>query len=52
MKRFTDQRGSVTSELTFGATVITILVLGGLAAMAQIEHVSFTVLLHQLSNNH
>jgi hypothetical protein len=47
---FTSQRGSVASELSFGATVVGILVMGGLYMVAQIEGVSFTVLLHQLKN--
>jgi hypothetical protein len=45
---FTNQRGSVASELSFGAMVVGILVMGGLYMVAQIEGVSFTVLLHQL----
>jgi hypothetical protein len=52
VKLFTDQRGSVASELSFGAMVIGILVIGGLFAVAQIEGVSFTVLLHQLRSAH
>jgi hypothetical protein len=47
-----DERGSVAGELSFGAMVIGILVMGGLFAIAQIEGVSFTVLLHQLSSGH
>ena len=49
---FTDQRGSVASELSFGVMVVGILVLGGLFAVAQIEGVSFTVLVHQLRGGH
>ena len=52
MHLFTDQRGSVASELSFGAMVIGILVLGGLFAVAQIEGVSFAVLLHQIRSGH
>jgi hypothetical protein len=48
--RFPNQRGSVASEVSFGAMVIGILVLGGLYMVAQIEGVSFAVLLHQLRN--
>jgi hypothetical protein len=49
---FTDQRGSVASELSFGVMVVGILVLGGLFAVAQIEGVSFAVLVHQLRSGH
>jgi hypothetical protein len=49
---FTEQRGSVASELSFGVMVVGILVLGGLFAVAQIEGVSFTVLVHQLRSSH
>ena len=52
VKLFTDQRGSVASELSFGVMVVGILVLGGLFAVAQIEGVSFTVLVHQLRSGH
>jgi hypothetical protein len=45
---FTNQRGSVASELSFGAMVVGILVLGGLYMVAQIEGVSFSMLLQQL----
>jgi hypothetical protein len=51
VKFFTDQRGSFASELSFGATVVAILVVGGLFAVAQIEGVSFAVLLHQLRSS-
>jgi hypothetical protein len=47
---FTNQRGSVASELSFGAMVVGILVLGGLYMIAQIEGVSFSMLLQQLRN--
>jgi hypothetical protein len=47
---FTNQHGSVASELSFGAMVIGILVLGGLYMVAQIEGVSFSMLLQQLRN--
>ena len=45
---FGDERGSVVGELTFGATVVGILVIGGLWVVAQLEGVSFQVLLEQL----
>ncbi len=48
----TETCGSVASEVSFGAMVIGILVLGGLFSVAQIEGVSFTVLLHQIQNGH
>ncbi len=51
MRRVSDQRGGVVGELSFGVMVISILVMGGLFALAQIEGVSFTVLLHQLQNS-
>jgi hypothetical protein len=44
--------GSVTSELTFGALCIGILVLGGLWVVAQLEGVSFQVLLQQIRDGH
>jgi hypothetical protein len=47
---FRNQRGSVASEFSFGAMVVGILVLGGLYMVAQIEGVSFAVLLQQLRN--
>jgi hypothetical protein len=40
----------VASELSFGVMVVGVLLLGVLYMMAQIEGVSFTVLLHQLRN--
>lgn len=49
---FTDARGSVASELGFGMMVVGILVIGGLFAMAQVEGVSFQVLLSQIHNGH
>ncbi len=48
MRVFTNQRGSVASELSFGVMVVGILVLGGLYMVAQIEGVSFSMLLQQL----
>jgi hypothetical protein len=48
---FLNQRGSVASELSFGVMVVGVLLLGVLYMMAQIEGVSFTVLLHQLRNS-
>jgi len=47
---FTNEHGSFASELSFGAMVIGILVLGGLYMVAQIEGVSFAMLLQQLRN--
>ena len=44
------ERGSVASELSFGVMVVGVLVLAGLYMMAQLEGVSFTVLLHQLGH--
>src|SRR5581483_10147324 len=35
VKRFADERGTVASELSFGAMVVGILVIGGLFAVAQ-----------------
>jgi hypothetical protein len=52
VKLFTDQRGGVASELSFGVMVIGILVMAGLFAVSQIEGVSFTVLLQQLRSGH
>jgi hypothetical protein len=49
-RSFRDERGSVTSEVTFGALCIGILVLGGLWVVAQLEGVSFQVLLQQIRN--
>ena len=51
MRVFTSQRGSVASELTFGMMVVGVLVLGGLVMMAQLEGISFAVLLHQLRHS-
>ncbi|HEY2868682.1 MAG TPA: hypothetical protein VGJ11_04195 [Gaiellales bacterium] len=48
MRVFLDERGSVASELSFGVMVVGMLVLAGLYMLAQLEGVSFTVLLHQL----
>ena len=50
MRVLLNQRGSVASELSFGVMVVGVLLLGVLYMMAQIEGVSFTVLLHQLRN--
>jgi len=52
VKLFTDQRGTVASELSFGAIVVGILVLAGLYVVAQVEGVSFSVLLQQLQHSH
>jgi hypothetical protein len=45
---FSEEGGSVASELSFGVMVVGVLVLAGLYMVAQLEGVSFTVLLHQL----
>ncbi len=45
---FGDERGSVVSELTFGALCVGILVVGGLWVVATLEGVSFQVLLQQI----
>ena len=42
------ERGSVASEMSYGVLLVGILVLGGLWAIAQVEGVSFQVLLDQL----
>jgi hypothetical protein len=48
---FANQRGSVASELSFGVTIVGMLVLAGLFMMYQVEGVSFAVLLHQLRHH-
>lgn len=50
MRVFSNERGSVASELSFGVMVVGMLVLAGLYMLAQLEGVSFAVLLHQLRN--
>lgn len=45
---FHSERGSVASEISHGLMCVGILVLGGLWAIAQLEGVSFQVLLEQL----
>jgi hypothetical protein len=52
VRLITDQRGTVASELSFGAIVVSILVIAGLYVVAQAEGVSFAVLLHQLRQGH
>jgi hypothetical protein len=47
---FSNESGSVASELSFGVMVVGMLVLAGLYMLAQLEGVSFAVLLHQLRN--
>lgn len=47
---FTNERGSVASELSFGVMVVGMLVVAGLYMVAQLEGVSFSVLLHQLGH--
>jgi heme/copper-type cytochrome/quinol oxidase subunit 4 len=49
---FRDELGSATSELSFGVVVVGILLLGVLWVMAQLEGVSFFVLLHQIRSGH
>lgn len=49
---FTEQRGTVASELSVGAMVVGMLVLAGLFVVAQVEGVSLSVLLHQLRHGH
>jgi hypothetical protein len=49
-RRIGGERGSVVSELTFGALCVGILVVGGLWVVAQLEGVSFQVLLQQIRN--
>jgi hypothetical protein len=48
VRGFANQRGTVTSELSFGVMVVGMLVIAGLFMMSQLEGVSFAVLLHQL----
>ncbi len=50
MRVFSNESGSVASELSFGVMVVGMLVLAGLYMLAQLEGVSFAVLLHQLRN--
>jgi heme/copper-type cytochrome/quinol oxidase subunit 4 len=45
------ERGSIASEFTFGAMMTGILVIGGLWVIAQLEGVSFQVLIQQLRNS-
>ncbi len=45
---FHSERGSVASEISYGVMCVGILVVGGLWAIAQLEGVSFQVLLDQL----
>ncbi|MDX6550973.1 MAG: hypothetical protein QOJ31_1657 [Gaiellales bacterium] len=45
---FHSERGSVASEISYGVMMVGILVVGGLWAIAQLEGVSFQVLLDQL----
>ena len=45
---FHSERGSVASEISYGVMCVGILVLGGLWVIAQLEGVSFQVLLDQL----
>jgi hypothetical protein len=48
---FHSERGSVASEISYGVMMVGILVLGGLWVIAQLEGVSFQVLLEQLRQN-
>lgn len=52
MKLFIDQRGSVASELSFGAICVAILVAAALFVTAQAEGESFRVLFDQIRNSH
>jgi hypothetical protein len=45
------ERGSIASEFTFGAMLASILVIGGLWVIAQLEGVSFQVLIQQLRDS-
>jgi hypothetical protein len=45
------ERGSIASEFTFGAMFASILVIGGLWVIAQLEGVSFQVLIQQMRNS-
>jgi hypothetical protein len=45
---FHSERGSVASEISYGVMCVGVLVLGGLWVIAQLEGVSFQVLLEQL----
>ena len=48
---FYSERGSVASEISTGIMFVGILVIGGLWVIAQLEGVSFQVLLDQLRHN-
>ena len=52
VKLLIDQRGSVASELSFGAIIVAILVVAALFVTAQAEGESFRVLFDQIRNNH
>jgi hypothetical protein len=45
---FYSERGSIASEISTSIMCVAILVLGGLWVIAQLEGVSFQVLLHQI----
>jgi hypothetical protein len=45
---FNSERGSVASEISYGMMFVGILVVGGLWVIAQLEGVSFQVLIEQL----
>ncbi len=47
-RNFHSERGSVASEISYGAMFVVILVVGGLWVMAQLEGVAFQALLDQL----
>ena len=49
---FYSERGSIASEISTSIMCVGILVLGGLWVIAQLEGVSFQVLLHQTSRRH
>jgi hypothetical protein len=48
---FFSERGSVASEISYGVMMAGILALGGLWLIAQLEGVSFQVLLNQLRHS-
>ena len=47
-RNFLSERGSVASEISYGVMFVGILMLGGLWVIAQLEGVSFQVLIEQL----
>jgi hypothetical protein len=47
-RNFLSERGSVASEISYGVMFVGILMVGGLWVIAQLEGVSFQVLIEQL----